>query len=242
MVYTASSDLMVFIDSTYTYRSGDSLSSKPGGHAYAFEHVYDERWYRSTEESKEFRSVLGSLARHQSREGLHREAFPASLRDHAAAAEHHEPISDGVCVMRVVGNEDHGHAALGGASDFVEHQIGLAYPKRRRGLVEEQDPRTEVERPRDSHGLALSPREAPHRLVHIPQLDAHRTQLAQSLPAACSHVDSAQRPPAQDRLGAEIEIPPHAHQRHHGEVLIDRRDPTGQRLPGGAEVNRLSVQ
>ena len=43
------------------------------------------------------------------------------------------------------------------------------------------------------------------------------------------------------RLGAEEEVPPDRHQRHHGEVLVDRRDALRARVARRAEVDLLSV-
>ena len=64
---------------------------------------------------------------------------------HLPAVEDDEAIADGVGVMGVVRDEDHGHAALPRLQHVAQHDAGLLDAERRGGLVQDQDTRAEVD-------------------------------------------------------------------------------------------------
>ena len=95
-----------------------------------------------------------------------------------AAVQDHEAVADGVGVVRVVRDEDHGDAAFARLQDVLEDDARLLHAERRRRLVEDQHARAEVDRARDRDRLPLAARERADRLVRIADVDAHLAQLA----------------------------------------------------------------
>src|SRR4029453_8429180 len=186
---------------------------------------------------------LGQLATagHQAHELL-----PVDLRlvvrsEALAAVEDHEAVADRIRVMRVVGDEDHRDSALAGLEDVLQDDARLLDTECGRRLVEDQHPGAEVDGTGDGDGLPLAAGQRSHRLIGVPDVDAHLVQLDPDDPLRLRGVEPLQRRYTLARLGAQEEIPPDRHQRHHREIPIDRRDPPGARVPGGRERNLVAV-
>src|SRR5947199_4564910 len=158
-----------------------------------------------------------------------------------AAVQDHEAIADGVCVVRVVGDEDDGDSAIASLEDVLQHDTGLLDAERRRRLVENQDAGPEVDGARDRDRLALTAGQRPDGLVGIANVDAHLAQLAAHHSLRRSRVEPLHRADALPRLCSEEEIPPDRHQRNHCEVLVHRCDPLRPRVAGGSEMHLLPV-
>src|SRR3954469_21302399 len=125
-----------------------------------------------------------------------------------AAVQDHEPVAHRIGVVRVVRDEDDGHAPFARLQDVLEDDAGLLHAERRRRLVEDQHARSEVDRPCDRDRLALTPGHRAHRLVRVANVDSHLAQLAAYDALGFSGVEPLQRPVTLPRLGAEEEVPP----------------------------------
>jgi hypothetical protein len=181
-------------------------------------------------------------ARHQPGELLTSDLPLGQGAQAAAAVEHQEAVAHRIGVVRVVGDQHDADPPVPRLRDVPQDDAGLLHAERRRRLVQDQHPGTEVERAGDRHRLPLSPGQRADRLVRVADVDAHGGQLpAGGLPRA-GRVESEERPPAPGRLGAEEEVPPDRHQRDRREVLVDRRDPRIERLPRRSERHRLPVE
>jgi hypothetical protein len=79
------------------------------------------------------------------------------------------------------------------------------------------------------------------RLLDVPQVDAHVMEgLAGDLLALLT-VQPLERPDPDRRLRAEEEVPPHAHQRNDGQILVDGRDAGVECLAWRAEPHEFAV-
>src|SRR3954451_4512809 len=156
------------------------------------------------------------------------ELFAVDLRllvhaETLAAVQDHEPVAHRIGVMRVVRDEDDGHASFARLQDVLEHDTGLLHAERRRGLVEDQHARSEVDRPCDRDRLALATGQRADRLVGVANVDSHLAQLAAHDALGFRRVEPLKRPVTLPRLGAEEKVPPDRHQRHHRKIVVDGR-------------------
>src|SRR5439155_17471088 len=103
------------------------------------------------------------------------------------------------------------------------------------------DARPELDGPRDRHRLTLAARERADSLVRVADVDPHLAQLPADDPLRARGVEPVERAVTLPRLGAEEEVPPDGHQRHHREILVDGRDPLRARVAWRLEDDLLPV-
>ena len=183
---------------------------------------------------------LGAAGHHLGQLAL-RDALLGEVAHRVPPIENHEPVAHRVGVVRVVGDEDHRQPPVACLHDAPKHHARLLHAQRRGGLVQDQHPGAEVAGPRNCHRLPLAARQRAHRLLGVADVDAHLGQLLLGDLLGLLDVDPAERAEALGGLGAEEEIAPHRHERHHGEVLIDGGDALRQRLARGREPDRLAA-
>ena len=138
-------------------------------------------------------------------------------------------------------DEDHRDAPVPRLQDVLEHDTGLLDAEGRGRLVEDQHAGTEVDRTRDRDRLPLAAGERADRLVRVADRDAHLPQLAADDLLRRRPVQPLERAEALPRLGAEEEVPPDRHQRHHREILVHGRDPLRARVARRLEDDFVPV-
>ena len=90
-------------------------------------------------------------------------------------------------------------------------------------------------------GLAFAARQRPDQLVGVAHLDPDVLHLLAGDPRRLLAVEALERREPLGRLVAEEEVAADAHQRHHRQVLVDRRDADVERVAGRVEADRLAV-
>ena len=158
-----------------------------------------------------------------------------------AAGQDRERVADRQRVLDVVGDEDHPEAPVAGRDRVAQDDRGLLDAERRGRFVEDQDPRAEVLGARDGEGLAFAARQRADQLVGVADLDPDVLHLLAGDPRRLVTVEALERREPLGRLVAEEEVAADAHQRHHRQVLVDRRDAGVERVAGRAEADRLAV-
>ena len=113
---------------------------------------------------------------------------------HLPPVQDHEPVADWVSVVRVVRDEDHRDAAVARLEDVAQHDARLLHAERRRRLVEDQHPRSEMHCASDRDGLPLAARERPDRLIRVADVDTHLRELAPDGRARLRGVEEPKRP------------------------------------------------
>src|SRR5690606_25875944 len=156
-----------------------------------------------------------------------------------AALEQQESVTDRVGVVRVVGDEHYAEAAVACLCHVAQHHTGLLDAQRRGRFVQDEHLGAEVHGASDRHALPLTAGQRADGLFHVAQVDTHLGQCALGrLPALASVEHKTELL----RLRAEEEVAPHAHQRHHGQVLVHRGDAGVQRLTRRGEPHRLAFE
>src|SRR5690606_28671893 len=102
-------------------------------------------WERSRRRNVTAGPGASGRAAHEGGELRARHFLSPEIRRDAALTQDDEAVADRERVLRVVGDEDDGGAAVACSGDEVEHERGLADAERGGGLVENQDARTEVQ-------------------------------------------------------------------------------------------------
>ena len=125
----------------------------------------------------------------------------------AAVAEHDHPVGQREDLIEVVGHQQDARPGVAALTDHALHPQRLGDAERRRGLVEQQQPRVAHERPTERHELALTARQAAHRPVQRQRLGPHPPQDRRGVLAHLALGDHpATRLAAQEHVGDDVEV------------------------------------
>ena len=92
------------------------------------------------------------------------------------------------------------------------------------------------------NSLTFTTRQGANRLIGAAQVDAHLAHLGHGNVIGVVMIKHLDRSKFLDRLVAHKEIPTHAHQRDHPEVLVHRRNPRRNRIARIGEIHRLALK
>ncbi|MDT4852198.1 hypothetical protein FQZ97_864210 [compost metagenome] len=141
-----------------------------------------------------------------------------------------------------MGDEDDRDAACARLDDELEHVGALLHAQGRRGFVQDQHARTEVDGPGNGQALLFTARHGAHHLPRVAHADAHLAELFHRDAfgrGVVHHRHQAQQ--AAHRLAAHEEIARHAHQRHQRQVLVHGGDPRVQRVARRTQTHLLAI-
>ena len=85
---------------------------------------------------------------------------PRAVGHHPAVVDDHDPVSDLVGFMQVVGGEQDGPAFLAELADHLPERTPGGHVHRRRGLVQEDELRVTGDGDGEANALDLAPRQA----------------------------------------------------------------------------------
>ena len=177
----------------------------------------------------------GAVSHHHRDDVAARHFGGPAMPDNPPPAHDHDPVGAGFDIGQLVGDQHHRHAVVRQGPDQTIEPFGLGRGKNRGRLVQDHQPRVEVEHLGQFDQLLFAGRQGAQLCIGI---DAGR-QLCQPVQRAGNKAPASAKVPGGSRPG-------------HGKVVADRQrgqkgkglehhaDPGGHRIGGAGKGNRLA--
>ena len=176
---------------------------------------------------------------HQRRERARRRVRRVDRRDRATAAEDRDAVRNGLHLVELVRDEDHGAPLVRHAAQRLEQHLRLLRREHRGRLVQDQDARVPIERLEDLDALLLAERQLPDARARI---DVEAVALRDLADAALDRPRVDPERAALAAVVAEDDVLRDGERLDEPEVLVHHADARVERVARRIEVHRPAVE